>query len=175
MAIFKTEQFLPFGFILEDKNFHILICFLANKSLSVVQVKDLFSNFSIDLDDDIFLYTYSNISTDFKNLPTSIGMKLTKDLIIHPFFTQDFHLSGMGDSLPEISSLKIQMWELYKIHSSYPVSLLRYANFSMNAYTNDDIVDGEKWQRRRDLQVCINCQINYINLYLKCEQLFGLI
>lgn len=55
--------------------------------------------------------------------------------------------------MAEISNLKVEVWEVYKIHSSFPVSILRYANFSSGESKGDEIAEGEKWQRRRNLQV----------------------
>jgi len=55
-----------------------LLFISENKTLSLNQAKSVFSNSSLDLDDDIFLYTYNSISMDVKNFSNNVGMSCFK-------------------------------------------------------------------------------------------------
>jgi len=91
--------------------------------------KDL-AAMNVDIDDDIYWFTYLGMSNTTRNSSLEIGL---------------------SENLPELKNSSVQMWEVYRIHRSTPLAVLQFATFSRS--TGLVMVAGEKWQRRRDLKV----------------------
>ena len=88
---------------------------------------------NIDIDDDMYWFTYTGLENTSSNSPKEIRLL---------------------ENLPIATDYSIWIWEIYRIHSSMNITDLAYANFtpSINHLVT---VEGDKWQRRRDLKVNI--------------------
>ena len=93
-------------------------------------------NLNIDFDDDIYWFTYTGLANLFAN-----GAKEIMQL----------------EYLPVSMDYSIQLWEIYRIHSSMKLTDAAYANFT-GSIVYLATAKGDKWQRRRDLKV--NLYIN---------------
>ena len=98
---------------------------------SIDDAKKGMENLNIDFDDDIYWFTYTGLANLFSN-----GSKDIMQL----------------EYLPISMDYSIQLWEIYRIHSSMKLTDVAYANFtgSINYLAT---AKGDKWQRRRDLKV----------------------
>ena len=85
----------------------------------------------VDIDDDMYLFTYTGFANISANSPKEIRLL---------------------ENLPVSMDYSIWIWEIYRIHSSMNITDLAYANFTRS---NNHLVTvgGDKWQRRRDLKV----------------------
>ena len=82
----------------------------------------------LDLDDDLFFYSYDQHHHSNNNNK------------------EDDNLGG-GDY--------ISIWEFYEIHPSRPRKLKPYGQWNSNAEKQLSLTKESKWNRRRDLEVCI--------------------
>ena len=98
-------------------------------------------NFNIDIDDDIYWFTYFGLSNLTSN--SSKG-------------------AGLLENLPSLINYSVRLWEIYRIHRSMNITNLTFANFTRSA-PQLITVEGDKWQRRRDLKV--NLHINVCTQY----------
>ena len=99
---------------------------------SLSSVKIVLSNVSVDVDDDVFLFA-------------NLGVKNASK--------QNLFYENSSDA----QNASIAVWEVYRVHVSTPLTILPYANYT-KAKGLKITAAGEKWQRRRDLQVSPDIQ-----------------
>ena len=102
-----------------------VLWYSSQASLNIV--KNDFSNTTIDIDDDIYWFAVNGTNNNSTN-------------------------NVLYEKLPDSSNATITVWEIYRIHNSTPIVVLTFASFS-KLFGWNIFANGEKWQRRRNLQV----------------------
>ncbi len=103
--------------------------FKKDPQKTIADAKQEMENFHIDIDDDIYWFTYSGLANTTSN----------KELRLHD----------------DTTNYTVRLWEIYRIHRSMNLTDIPHANFTWAAQKLVT-VEGEKWQRRRDLKVSLH-------------------
>ena len=115
----------------------------ADVKTSLENAKKDLAAVTVDIDDDIYWFTYLGMSNSTRRSSLEIGL---------------------AENLTELQNSSVEMWEIYRIHRSTPLSVLQFATFSRS--TGLTMVTADKWQRRRDLMVK-NVELWFLNWTVK--------